>query len=567
MPTNTLMMRTILFILLFVAVTVNGPILCAQPLNFYYGTLHAHSSYSDGNRDSATSLASIPYHNYQYAKTAQNFHFLGISEHNHRAAGMERANYAKGLQQADSANQNGTFVAMYGMEWGVIGPPGGHVLVYGVNQLLGWDSINGQPNYDSYVAQQDYNTLFTRIARTPGAFACMAHPASSDYGNLYANPVNATYDSALVACAIRSGPAFSTDTTYTDPSTSSYEARYKDALKRGYHVGATLDHDNHYTTFGKMAASRTVVLATSLTRANIMDAIRKRRTQSSDDWNVRVTFTVSGAQLGSIITDTANPRIQVSVFDPDMEATSSISILYGIPGSGNNPTTLTSTTASTLNFTHTVALGANFYYYAVVTQQDGDKIITAPVWVTKSNVLPVNLTYFTANKTTQGVNCKWETAGEVNADYFELQRSTDALHFDVVARVQATNTRHIRQYTVLDDYQPQGTTYYRLKQVDTDGQINYANIIAIYPEPAALSIEAIPNPFSDWLSFTFAEVPAQDITTIWHNTLGTEVWRYQIAAADRREYALQVPKHLAPGLYVVTIQAGGIQQQVKLLKQ
>src|SRR6478609_6632209 len=91
----------------------------AQALNFYYGTLHAHSSYSDGNKDAAVSLASIPYHNYVFAKTAQHFDFLGISEHNHNGAGMVLADYAKGLAQADSANQNGTFVALYGMEWGV----------------------------------------------------------------------------------------------------------------------------------------------------------------------------------------------------------------------------------------------------------------------------------------------------------------------------------------------------------------------------------------------------------------------------------------------------------------
>lgn len=538
----------------------------AQVLNFYYGNLHAHSIYSDGNNDSATSHASIPYHNYQFAKTAQQFHFLGISEHNHNGAGMKRINYARGLQQADSANQNGTFVAMYGMEWGVIGPPGGHVLVYGMNQLIGWDTVSGLPNYDVYNAKSDYAGLFTKIARTPGAFASFAHPATTDYNNLFSTIVNPTFDSAIVGSAIRSGPAFSTDTTYSNPSTSTFETRYKDALKQGYHIGAVLDHDNHNTTFGKMAASRTVVLAPSLTRNEIMDAIRNRRTQASDDWNVRVSFTINGKPLGTIFTDTANPQISVTVFDPDLETTSNITIIFGIPGSGVNPTTLTSSTIGSLNFTHTIAFGASYYYYAVVTQTDGNKVFTAPIWVTKASVLPVKLTEFKATKKTTGVSCIWTTASEWNADYFELERSINGKDFIPIAKMGATNTQTTTTYEWLDEAPMQSlVVYYRLKQVDFDGTIHYSNIIFIRSDEKQMNDVIIsPNPFESEITISYIEAPIQTVKYTLYNSIGEKV--YEHFAGNSEDHIISIPPELNSGVYTITISSDEFYTTKHLIK-
>ncbi|AMS27134.1 hypothetical protein AEM51_08995 [Bacteroidetes bacterium UKL13-3] len=538
----------------------------AQVLNFYYGNLHAHSIYSDGNSDSATSHASIPYHNYQFAKTAQQFHFLGISEHNHNGAGMKRINYAKGLQQADSANQNGTFVAMYGMEWGVIGPPGGHVLVYGMNQLIGWDTVSGLPNYDVYNAKSDYAGLFTKIARTPGAFASFAHPATTDYNNLFSTLVNPTFDSAIVGSAIRSGPAFSADTTYSNPSTSTFETRYKDALKQGYHIGAVLDHDNHNTTFGKMAASRTVVLAPSLTRNDIMDAIRNRRTQASDDWNVRVSFTINGKPLGTIFTDTANPQISVTVFDPDLETTSNITIISGIPGSGVNPTTLTSSAIGSLNFTHTIAFGASYYYYAVVTQTDGDKVFTAPIWVTKASMLPVKLTEFKAIKRTTGVSCIWTTASEWNADYFGLERSINGKDFITIAKISATNTQTTTTYEWLDETPMQSLmVYYRLKQIDFDGTIHYSNIIFIRSDEKQMNDVIIsPNPFESEITISYLEAPNQTVQYTLYNSIGEKV--YEHFADNSEDHLISIPPELNSGVYTITVKSGEFHTSKHLIK-
>lgn len=372
----------------------------AQSYNYYFGNIHAHSSYSDGNKDSSTSLLTTPLQDFNYAKASQQIDFYGISEHNHLAAGMlSPAYYHKGIADADSATINGSFVALYGMEWGVISG-GGHVIIYGYDSLMGWDAND----YDVFVAKNDYTNLWKKINEKQGAFAYLAHPATSDYGNILANSVNLNADNAIIGMAARSGPAFSTNKTYSNPATSNNINDYNNALKQGYHLGVGLDHDSHNSVFGRQSAGRLVVLATSLTRIAILDAFRKMRFYSSDDWNAEVNFTINNQPMGSIVTQVGSPTIAVSITDPDVSETiSSITIYYGVPGSGTVAGILnTVNNSSTLSYTHTIVNNATYYYYLRITQADGNTIWTSPIWYTRNDSITNSppIANFTPSSTT-----------------------------------------------------------------------------------------------------------------------------------------------------------------------
>lgn len=415
---------------LFLATVILHSNAKAQTYNFYFGNIHAHSSYSDGNQDSSTSFMTKPLQDFNYAKVSQHVDFYGISEHNHYSAGMtNRLNYHRGIADANSANNDGSFVALYGMEWGVISG-GGHVLVYGYDSLIGWDNNN----YDVYVAKNDYASLWKKINERPGSFAYMAHPQSSDYSGLFSNTVNLSADNAIVGMAARSGPAMSTNTNYSNPSSGNYISRYNDALKRGYHVGVGLDHDTHNSVFGRQTAGRLVVLAPSLTRADILDGLRNMRFYSSDDWNLKVNYSVFNQPMGSIITYTGTPVITASVTDADVsENVASIAIYYGIPGSGTNPAILTTVTnTANLSYTHAIANNSTYYYYLKITQTDGDIVWTSPIWYTRNDALtntpPVTAftsasntvcagqpITFTDNTTNAPTTWDWQLAGALPA--------------------------------------------------------------------------------------------------------------------------------------------------------
>ena len=361
----------------------------AQTYNYYYGNIHSQTSYSDGNQDSATSLITKPIQAFNYAKNSQHIDFYGISDHNHASAGMSSlASYRQGIADANLVNNDGSFVAMYGFEWGVISG-GGHVIVYGSDSLMGWD--NGL--FDIYVPQSDYATLWKKVKARPNTFAYLCHPNTSDFGGILTTAVNSSADSAIVGMAGKSGPAFSTNTTYSDPSTSTgFITQYNYALRQGYHVGIGLDHDTHKSVFGRQTAGRLVVLAQSLTRANVYDAFKKMRFYCSDDWNAEVNFQIQNQPMGSIITNSGTPTLSITVTDPDVsESVSSIAVYCGVPGSGSSPTILTTATStSSLVYTHAAAANnTNYYYYLLITQADGNKIWTSPIWYKRNDAYVV----------------------------------------------------------------------------------------------------------------------------------------------------------------------------------
>lgn len=105
-------------------------------------------------------------------------------------------------------------------------------------------------------------------------------------------------------------------------------------------------------------------------------------------------------------------------------------------------------------------------------------------------VNPVELTYFTATLKNNVVKLAFETALEVNASHFEIERSVDAKNWSRIATVKAANKP--TRYSVTDDAPLSIGAYYRLKQVDLDGQFEVFKNVFVEQEKGKLTI--FPNP-------------------------------------------------------------------------
>ena len=531
---------------------------------FYRGNLHAHSGYSDGNKDATTSGAATPADDYALARQAQQFDFMGLSEHNHSQAGMSLPNYAKGLQQAEAATLDGTFVALYGMEYGTISG-GGHVIIYGYDKLLGWEA----GNCEVCITKGDYTAMFATVAQQPGAVVYLAHPQATDYNNLFATttPYNATTGQVLVGSAMRSGPAFSTNTTYSDRSTSSFEARFQDALKQGYHVAPTLDHDSHYSVFGRSTPGRLVLLAPALTRAALLEALQQRRFYAADDFNAEVSFQVGTRPMGSVITQAGAPTLTVTVADPDSnDAVASIALFSGIPGSGTAATQLTSSTgSSTLSYTDPLPDQATFYYYAVITQADGDKFWTAPIRYTRNNAqatpLPVQLVSFRATlQNAREAVLRWTTASELRSASFAVERSRDGQRFAEVGRVAAAGTStQARTYEWRDPTALSGRTYYRLRQIDTDHHQTYSPVEVLTPgtgEAAQANVYPNPSVGRAVTRLALRGLADQPVTVQVVDAMGRVVATQQVLPATyQADVPLALPANLPAGVYAVCVRS------------
>jgi len=131
---------------------------------------------------------------------------------------------------------------------------------------------------------------------------------------------------------------------------------------------------------------------------------------------------------------------------------------------------------------------ATDYYYRVVAINDGGDDAPdneTPVSNTTSVTtgaagLPVELISFTATLEQESVYLAWTTASEINNDYFELQRSFDNQNYNTIGKVEGSgNSNIIVNYSISDNESYKGVAFYRLKQVDYDGQHEYSEIIAV----------------------------------------------------------------------------------------
>lgn len=96
--------------------------------------------------------------------------------------------------------------------------------------------------------------------------------------------------------------------------------------------------------------------------------------------------------------------------------------------------------------------------------------------------LPVDLISFTASKSEFSVELKWSTASEVNNSHFEIYKSTDIENFEQIGTVYGKgNSQVIAEYQFIDR-NLKGAQFYRLKQVDYDGQFEYSDIISVKGE-------------------------------------------------------------------------------------
>ncbi|MBS1510508.1 MAG: cadherin-like beta sandwich domain-containing protein [Bacteroidetes bacterium] len=533
--------------------------------NYYFGTLHSHSDYSDGNQDHP---GYTPTDDYNYAMTAQCMDYLGISEHNHFSSANNPGNtitlYHSGPVEANNFTAaHPGFLALYGMEWGVISG-GGHVVIYGdgMDDLWGWESGSGgwgaTNNYDVYVPKSVYTgstglfkTVNDNVAKN--TFATLAHPNLTDYNNIANTAYDAVADNAITGSAVESGPATSTNTTYSNPGSSMfYLWYYQTLLSKGYHLGPTIDHDNHNTTFGHTTYSRTAIIAPALTKTAIIGGMRNMNFYATQDCDTKVDFTINTKIMGSTIIDRYAPNISVQLTDASTSLSSAvIRVMYGVPGSGVLPVKIDSAIGSSLKFADVnLANNVTGYYYIDITN-GSSRIVTAPIWYTRNDnsVLAVKLTGFDVQKIDNVAKLTWSTEQEVNSNHFDIERSVDGRTWTKIGITPANgNSSHRVDYTAYDNAPMRGVNYYRLKEVSNDGKFDYSDIRKVLFN-TDYTAQVAPNPAKDVINLYLSKTTSQVSTIQMLNVSGKLVY-----STTTKLSSLQIPvAGMAKGIYFIKI--------------
>jgi hypothetical protein len=131
---------------------------------------------------------------------------------------------------------------------------------------------------------------------------------------------------------------------------------------------------------------------------------------------------------------------------------------------------------------------------------------------TGSFLLPVELTNLQATAGEKLNYLRWTTASELNNSHFEIERSENSKVWKTIGKVQGNGTTvETQSYQFIDEQPLAGTNYYRLKQIDFDGNFEFSDIVVVERGAVISStIKVFPNPSNNWITY---QVPNNEAIT------------------------------------------------------
>lgn len=179
--------------------------------------------------------------------------------------------------------------------------------------------------------------------------------------------------------------------------------------------------------------------------------------------------------------------------------------------------------------------------------------------------LPLILTSFTGkNMNDQYVALQWTTGMEQNVDHFEVERCLDGIHFRTVLTVKAVgNSQTEQQYTGDDRAPGAGMNYYRLKEVDLDGNFTYSPVVVVRMGKKSIEPLVYPNPVESAFNIVAGREIIKEVNV--YDVSGRR--SAQLINTSALSTLLIPCPNLASGIYIVEIKTDTQRYLKKVIKR
>lgn len=307
-------------------------------MQLFCGQVHSHTRYSDGTGTPAEAM--------RYARDVGKVDFFSVSDHCFMTArdGLENRR-----ARADAMNENGRFAALFGFEmtWLTAG-------FWGHMNLLNTDW------YDCSL-HTGLPAFYERIAADENAVAMFNHPEYrwGDFDSFRYH--SKAVDDRVCLAEIRD---------------AKYDNAYALMLSRGWHASPVWNEDNHKPNWTTATKGGGVVLAHSLTRENVLDAMRRRRTYSTSDRSTKVLYRVNGEWLGARLDAPDVLDVEVLVSTENENGIGDLDLV-----SEDNIVVAHTQAGALKQFSWRVKLSAELDYYYLRIRNGEAYTVTAPVFV------------------------------------------------------------------------------------------------------------------------------------------------------------------------------------------
>lgn len=320
----------------------NFTIADGSTLNVYRGEMHAHTTVSDGKGTTADA--------YTYARNA-GVDFFAVTDHSYTSSKNPYLNDQIAI--ADSFNQPGKFVAIYGYE-----------LTYFANSgYYGHVNIINNPSFvgANYGSGPKLTSIYKQMATLPNVIGQFNHPGYqwgtfNDFSH-YSPEADKFID--IIECW-----------------SSEDEIYYSQALAKGWHVSPVFNEDTHDATWTTKYDSVTCVLSPALTRENIVSSIKSNRTYMTDDPKMDLFYKVNDQWLGSTLKNPDKLKVSVSVSTSHVKGVTRIDLV------GEDMVVVASYTGSgDKKVDWNIEIDPEYDYYYVTVRAGAYYAVSAPVWV------------------------------------------------------------------------------------------------------------------------------------------------------------------------------------------
>ena len=308
-------------------------------LNAYRGEVHCHTGASDGT--------GTPDDAYKYARDVGGVDYFAVTEHSHYHSGSADSL----IETADRYDDPGRFAALWGYEmtWNMMCGYWGHMNVIGSRKI------------EHQIYETSMPELYRKLEADPDAVAMFNHPGLA-WGNFdeYAFRTDSV-DKKVCLAEIRS---------------SAYDLEYAAQLAAGWHAAPVSNEDNHSPNWTTAQPQIGFVLAPSLTRDNIMDAFRARRTYTASEPTLKIKYRVNGKWLGSHLEDPDRLCFDISISTENERGIGKVEIV-----AEDNIVVAVRDAGVLKHFEWKPVLSPDFDYYYLRITAPKQYSVTAPVWI------------------------------------------------------------------------------------------------------------------------------------------------------------------------------------------
>lgn len=341
-------------LMVFVSLVAVSLIAEIPGLNLYFGNLHSHTGYSDGQK--------TPEIAFDYAKNVAGVDFQGVTDHAHYFQQLLKDGRSKYEATIEAANESTTdgFLGIAGFEWTATG--WGHINVYDTEN---WTDRDKSPNLDIL-----YNWIIENEA-----LAMFNHPIDT-FGKFEEFKYDPEADSFINLIEVGNGNWYKGDTINEEM----FEA-LKVAFAKGWHLGTAVNQDNHDPNWGNANDSRTAVYSPSLSRTTFIESLKQRRTYGTEDKDVVIELVGNGLPMGSIIYDSEVLILSINIEETEDDPIDRV-YLYNREGIYKE----FEVDSNVFNYEEIIPVESGYNYYFVhVIEEDGQEAVSTPVWIQDSD--------------------------------------------------------------------------------------------------------------------------------------------------------------------------------------